>query len=89
MANTAPIVTSAVESQSAPIRSQTGLALGWLADGASTHDSSSGSARRSAAEARSMVLTIGSGEQAGIVAIGGVTLARQRRDFTRLYGDVG
>jgi hypothetical protein len=77
MAKAAPSVTSAVESHSAPTKSQTGRGLRRVAGGESTQDSSSGSARRRAAEARSMaaifafeVLAVGSGQQTGIVGIG-------------------
>ena len=54
MAKGAPIVTSAVESHSAPTKSQTGRGLRKVADGVWIYDSSSGSARRKAADARSI-----------------------------------
>src|SRR5579864_54537 len=57
MATTAPAVTSAVDSQSTPIRSHTGRGLPPLLAGALVQDSSAGSARRSAAVAASMSAT--------------------------------
>ena len=52
MATTAPAVTSAVDSQSTPMRSHTGRGLPPVLAGALVQDSSAGSARRSVAVAR-------------------------------------
>src|ERR1700689_4262389 len=57
MATTAPAVTSAVDSQSTPMRSHTGRGLPPLLAGALVQDSSAGSARRSTAVAASMSAT--------------------------------
>jgi hypothetical protein len=54
MAKAAPRVTKAVENHNTPIRSHTGRGLCKVGDGGPTHDSSSGSARRKAAAARSI-----------------------------------
>ena len=57
MATTAPAVTSAVDSQSTPIKSHTGRGLPPVLAGALVQDSSAGSARRSTAVAASMSAT--------------------------------
>src|SRR5271169_5734785 len=54
MTKTAPIVTSAVESHSTPTSNQTGRGLCIVAAGKSVQDCSSGSALRSASDARSI-----------------------------------
>src|ERR1700720_2662235 len=57
MATTAPAVTSAVDSQSTPIRSHTGRGLPPVGAGGLVQDSSSGSALRNVAVAASMSAT--------------------------------
>ena len=54
MAKTAPIVTSAVESHSTPMSNPTGRGFCITIAGATVQDSKAGSARRNAADARSI-----------------------------------
>jgi len=76
MAKTAPMVTRAVESHSTPMSNHSGRGLCMAAAGGSIQDSSSGSALRNVADARSIaaisplqLVAISSGERAGIVRV--------------------